>query len=374
MDIELESYVTAMAKENTLTIILADHGNTYTRYTSDVLEGRFEMFHPSLFVIVPDRVAALLGEKAMSALAENQQRLVTMIDLHRSLMVLANPLSGNVKPVGLFTPIALNRTCDDLELRLPNLCVCEGWDVPADNDTSRIPIAEFAIGQLNNRLAEQSQNSKQRSCQRLQPLWFENVRERNSKTDRSLITSMDIRVKAGDVVPQKQDIFHVEVMTRQIIGQRSLEMTLVSFDRLTLFGKYAECADDGVDLKLCVCSQSAKKTEPKMAPPSTEGWTHFGQRPIITKLYNTKCLWLITWSFEKNTSNGYEVANFCYGRTYRVTIDVEDASNIKFSRELPLTLDVKPGNVQFAFSIRKHISYWDGAIKVVTKVETKLKK
>ena len=370
MDIDLESYVTAMAKEmNTLTVVLSDHGNTYTSYASYVLEGRFEMFHPSLFIIVPNRVAALLGKEAMSALAKNQERLVTMIELHHSLMVLANPLSGNVKPVGLFTPIALNRTCDDLELKLPNMCVCEGWDVPADNDTLRIPIAEFAIGQLNNRLAGQSQNSKQRSCQRLQPLWFENVRERNSKTDRSLITSMDIRVKAGDVVPQKQDIFHVEVMTREILGEKSLGMTLVSFDRLTLFGKYAECADDGVDLKLCVCSQNAEKTQPEIAPPSTEGWAHFGQRPVIRKLYNTKCLWLIIWSFANNTWNAYEVANFCRGQTYRVTIGVEEAFNMKFSRELPLTFDVKPGNVLFTFSVRKRKSSAD--IKVATKVEKK---
>ena len=127
----------AMANEqNTLTVILADHGNTYTRYSSELLEGRFEMFHPSLFIIVPDRVAALLGRKAMSALGENQRRLVTMIELHHSLLVLVNPLSGNVKLKGLFSPIAMNRTCDALELRLPNLCVCEGWDVPANNETS----------------------------------------------------------------------------------------------------------------------------------------------------------------------------------------------------------------------------------------------
>ena len=382
LDVDLERYVADMAQEeNTLTIILSDHGNTYTRYTSDVLEGRFEMFHPSLFVIVPDKVASRLGKNAMSALAANQRRLVTMIELHRSLIALAQPLLGGVKQVGLFTPMSLNRTCDDLELRTPNLCVCEGWDVSADNDTSRMPIAEFAIGQLNNRMQEQYQeepslkeNTKPgtigRFCQRLLPLWFENVRERNSKTDGSLIISMDIRVAAGDVVPQREDIFHVEVWTKEIIGVKSLQMKLLSYDRLTLFGKYAACADHNVELKLCVCSQNATKTRSEITSQSPEGWERFGQRPSVKNVSDTKCLKLITWTYDdKKNSKAYEVANFCQNQPYRVKIEATKASNVKFSRQLPFYLDVKPGAVLFALSVRKHISYWNAQVQIAATVD-----
>ena len=151
LDSDLAHYLSTMAKDqNTLTIILADHGNTYTEYTYATLEGRFEMFHPSLFVIVPNKVAGLLGRDALSALEVNQRRLVTMIDLHHSLLPLAGYLSGFVKSVGLFTPILPTRTCNDVELRTPNLCVCEGWDSPTTNDSSKISIVEFAVGELNN--------------------------------------------------------------------------------------------------------------------------------------------------------------------------------------------------------------------------------
>ena len=303
LDVDLERYVTTVAKdENTLSIILADHGNTYTSYTTQVLEGRFEMFHPSLFVIVPDKVASLLGMEAMSALETNQKRLVTMIDLHHSLMALSVPIHG-VRSVGVFTPISKNRTCDDLELRTPNLCVCEGWDIPADNNTSYEAIAEFAIGQLNNHLQEQyekmlsTQNNSQlkpekfkRSCQRLQPLWFENVRLRNCKVDGLLITSMDIRVTAGDQVPQKEDIFHIEVKTKEMTGKNSLEMKLLTFDRLTLFGKYQACADDGVELKLCVCSRNASRTRSGLSSESPDGWKYFGQRSVLKRISNISCL------------------------------------------------------------------------------------
>ena len=386
LDVDLERYVTDMAQEeNTFTIILADHGNTYTRYTSDVLEGRFEMFHPSLFIIVPDKVASRLGKNAMSALAENQRRLVTMIELHRSLMVLAKPLIGGVKQVGLFTPMSLNRTCDNLELRTPNLCVCEGWDVLADNDTSRMPIAEFAIGQLNNRIQEQYQeelslkaNSTsrpgmvRRSCQRLLPLWFENVRERNSKADGSLITSMDIRVAAGDVVPQREDIFQVEVWTREMIGDKSLQMKLLSYDRLTLFGKYAACADHNVELKLCVCSQNATSTRSEITPQSPEGWERFGQRPVVKNVSNTQCLRLITWSYDGKNSKAYEVANVCQNQSHRINIKAVKASNVKFSRQLPFHLDVKPAGVLFVLSVRKHISYWNAEVEIDVTVDNEV--
>lgn len=362
LDGTLQNYVSSVANdENTLSIILADHGNTYTLYASEFLEGRFEMFHPSLFFIVPDKVASFLGEDVMSALKVNQRRLVTMIDLHRSLMALATPLRG-VRPEGVFTPISENRTCDDLELRTPNLCVCEGWDIPADNDTWQIPVAEFAIGELNNRLQKQYhalpsvQNCPKvikPSCQRLQALWFENVRVRNSKTDQSLITSMDIRVKAGDVVPQKQDIFHVEVQTKEILvsERSSLDMRLLNYDRHTLFGKYQICADSGVELKLCVCSHNASNSG--LAPHSFERWKHFGQRSIFKNISNRLCLWLVERRYSKGKA--YEVANLCPNQPFRVKIDAV-TSNKKLSRQLPVTFDVQPGQVVFVFYLAATIS------------------
>ena len=379
LDVDLESYVSSMAKdENTLSIILADHGNTYTSYTYGVLEGRFEMFHPSLFVIVPNKVASLLGKNAMAALETNQRRLVTMIDLHHSLKALAEPING-AKPVGVFTPISKNRSCNDLELRMPNLCVCEGWDVQVDNDTSHVQVAEFAIGELNNRLQEQYENvislqknsnvtpeNFTRSCQRLQPLWFENVRLRNCKIDGSLITSMDIHVAAGDVVPQREDVFHVEVKSKEILGKKLYEMKLLAYDRLTLFGMYSTCADDGVELKLCVCSHNASKTRSGFASDSPKYWEYFGQQPVLRKISKKPCLWLMIRRY--STANAYEVTNFCPNQPYRVKVEAE-ASNMRFSRQLPLTLEVNPGRVIFAFSVWKHISYWEAEISVSATIE-----
>ena len=54
-------------------------------------------------------------------------------------------------------------------------CVCDGWDVPVENNSLQVAFVKYAIGQLNNLVEEQyaarSQNkvgpSVLRSCERL---------------------------------------------------------------------------------------------------------------------------------------------------------------------------------------------------------------
>ena len=180
---------------------------------------------------------------------------------------------------------------------------------------------------------------------------------------------MDIRVAAGDVVPQKEDIFHVEVITREILGEESLQMELLDYDRLTLYGKYAVCADDSVQLKLCVCSQDPSEGRPNIAPLSPKGWVHFGEHPAVRKFDSTNCLQFVTWSYGKKSSNAYELANLCHGQSYRVKIEAAKASNVRFSRKLPLYLEIKPDSALFALSARKHVSYWDAEVEISATIE-----
>ena len=383
LDSDLAHYLSTMAKDqNTLTIILADHGNTYTEYTYATLEGRFEMFHPSMFVIVPNKVAGLLGRDALSALEVNQRRLVTMIDLHHSLLPLAGYLSGFVKPVGLFTPILPNRTCNDVELRTPNLCVCEGWDSPTTNDSSKISIVEFAVGELNNLILAQFAKSADgkrkrypilRACQRLRPLRFENVRERNSKSDGGLITSFDVYFQAGNVVSHDDDIFHVEVKSRELANQNSLQMELVHYDRLTLYGKYDVCADQGVSLKLCICSERKEKrnliTKLEKLP-----WPHYTtflfKKAKTRKIGGIDCLFLIKRNHSLGKSLAFEIANRCPNEMFTMKVSAE-IENLRLSRELPFKITVQAGCIKFAFSAQVEIDYWDTFIEVTVDVEEK---
>ncbi|EDO38892.1 predicted protein [Nematostella vectensis] len=373
LDPALARYVTEMANSDTITVILADHGNTYSEYTISSLEGKFEMFHPVLFIIIPNNVARLLGEDAMKALATNQQRLVTMIDLHHTLMTLVDPLRGRVTSRGLFAPIPANKTCNDVELIAPNLCVCEGWDSPTTNDTFKVAMVEFALGELNNMLVSQqakliNPRGLVTSCQRLGALRFENVRERHDAVDGSLITTMDIYVPAGDVVPQKEDLFHVEINSFEKPGDSSMGLRLLQFDRLSMFGGYGACADRGVDLKLCVCSARSNHTSSRISvnySPNVIG----KEAVVLLSVDPENCvlLWQRNHSLEVY---GFEVTNSCWETDFVISIDAKH-DNMAFSRSLPFTVTVPSGRRVFMMSARKYYPYWSSKLDIVVQLMRK---
>ena len=379
LDNELVQYVTDIARDsNTLTIMLADHGNTYTHYTNAIMEGRFEMFHPHLFLIVPKRVAGLLGVDAMEALQVNQRRLVSAFDLHHSLMALAGPILGKVKRVGLFAPVPINKTCDDIELRTPNLCVCEGWDSPTKSDPIKLGLVEFAIGELNNKIQDQyskslkgSKPEKQahQACERLKPLSFRNPRVRNSKSDGSLITSFEVRVKAGDVAPQDHDAFHLEVQTLELPDKFSLSMKLRSFERISLFENYRRCADEDVDLKLCICSENATESVRKKRSNDFPWHTYlkyFGQAPTFAAV-DHHCVFLTRREHNKRKAFAFELIDRCEFNC-TVAVDVTEMSNARLSRSVPFEVEIWPSSVRFVLSVQRFVYYWKSSVQVSAKL------
>ena len=188
LDNDLVEFFTKMSKlENTLTFVFADHGNSYTRYIYSEMDGRYEMYHPHFFTILPEKVIKKLGHETANALRHNRLRLVTLIDLHHTIKRLADP---NYPKKGMLEIISANRTCGDLELSTPNFCVCKGWDSPVMNTTSYWPFVEFAVGKMNNMINDMSPESR---CKRLVPQRYENLISRKKGTVIEL--SMDVVTK-----------------------------------------------------------------------------------------------------------------------------------------------------------------------------------
>ena len=379
LDDDLVQYVTELAHDNsTLTIILADHGNTYTYYASAILEGKFEMFHPHLFMIVPTTVADYLGEKALEALRINQRRIVSMYDLHDTIMALAASAVDEVRPAGLFQPIKSNRTCDDIKLLTPNLCVCDGWDSPTSNDTLKMALVEFAVGQLNNLLQDKLLNNHSStpslsSCERIRPIRYENIRVRNSKTDGSLITTFDLVVHAGNVVPQKEDVFHLEVKSFELPEQISFDMQLLSYDRLTMFGKYKQCAAANAPLKLCICSKDEKgnSTTENKKDKWLENSIFFGKNTKFKRIKSSKCLFLTKRDFD-STVIAYEVTNSCKDKRFVVSIDINNDQNVRISRAVPFKADVFPLSVRFAMTVRRMLDLYEQTHNVIVTVDKQI--
>lgn len=161
-DAHLAKFLTNMAKlPNTLTMLVSDHGNKNTRYSYKTEVGKREVYDPIAFMIIPDGVARSLGEQRMAALAENQRRLFTFLDVHRALMSLNDPKKMHSRDplvAGIFAVLPASRTCSDLDLMPQARCKCEiseNYNSVEDNSDSLKWLAEFAVGALNEAIQKQ---------------------------------------------------------------------------------------------------------------------------------------------------------------------------------------------------------------------------
>eukprot|EP00794_Sanderia_malayensis_P006130 gene6130-6835_t len=369
--------------KNTITIIMADHGNTYTPYVRKILEGRYEMYHPSLFMVIPKTLANNLGNGVMSHVRANQNRLLTMLDIHFGLKSLAHLSLYGAMPVGnggFLNLISKTRTCNDLEMRLPNLCVCEGWDTEAANDTNQVSVLEFGVGVLNNKIEEQRYEHykkighegdirAEKKCNYLVPVYFKNVRERNIGDN--LITVFDFVVKSGGGIDQKEEIFHVEVQSIIKPGVVRDYINLLSFDRLSRYGPYSKCADKGVDLRLCVCSLVAEKEDDKLSIGSL--WKLMPRLPSIqsnSMLYskvNDNCIYIFARYYyleefgkidmTRLLSSTLHVINFCSNVTIGLEVDIH-ASLMKISTSSNLKVIVHENDVKFLCLLSTENQSW----------------
>ena len=361
LDTSLASFVKSVASDqNTLSIILSDHGNTYGSFPI-TMEGRFEMFQPHLFFIIPNRIQNLLGKVKMRALIQNQKRMTSIVDLHHTLMAVGENIGGK-SPLrqnqGLLQPISRNRSCEDLGLLPSTLCICQGWERKVHTNSFHFIVAEFALGKLNEKIQSQylklSGRSRQvsgfGSCERLRGERFDNVREK--RVDETLTVSLDIYV-------QHQQLFSVVVQV--ISGSVLLEMKLLRFTRFSQYGIYQACADKGVDLRLCICEQTSdtksylstvkSETHTATKEPPTPEWQYYGDIfNSATRADNMheNCLFILFREYKSGVI--FEVANSCSFVFYTIELHLM-LSNMQVSERIPLHKEVKPGTIHFLIAV-----------------------
>ncbi|KAK3099173.1 hypothetical protein FSP39_000523 [Pinctada imbricata] len=355
---------------NVFTIIFSDHGNSYGTFLDNSLEGKIEMYHPFLFFIIPPLVQRHLGKKKMDSLISNQKKLISLLDLHYTLMDLSksdniphsslsksNKNSLLVNKDGLFSDFPADRSCIQVPRLMPALCICEGFENTINYDPRYALLALFAIGQLNNKINGQyradihSELTKVRSCFNLVPSKVENLRVSFEKSD-SVITKMDIHVT---LLPgQRPEVFFVAVRSWTNLGV----MELLSYERTTPYSHFSVCADKGVNLNLCVCSsnhRSKAKTswydivrnpdtvsEEDVSPP-------LDTKMEVERLENSNdCLVMVTLKNKKGI-NVY-VANTCQKGVFDVEIALKRKNMIISYQGKSAKFFVGPGEVMAALT------------------------
>ena len=382
LDKHIMEFIDTMSKqEDTITFICSDHGNSYTRYQREMLEGRLEKFNPMMIAIIPHKAGQLLGDEVLNNLRVNQHRLLHMLDL-RAAVVGLSKFEGNskFKPAGLLDSISKERLCNDLLLEKGTTCICAGHYIPVENSTLQVLIAQFAIGQLNNMIqnslmkSENQQRSMHRShflfgsCQRLRIQKFANMRERTTKSG-WISATMDINVQTGNIVKQKE-VFTVNVEYKES-ANGSLEMELTSFERHSTYGFYDQCADRHVSLKLCVCNKNSTFRLAKINEPTKFDlmlnkihaiYEIIGVSADIRNV--SSCLVLIERSHHTTRKKKqflelkiYEIANICDSQSFTVHVDVVESNRVTSSAKLPMMLTLAPRTLYFVTGLKAEGHY-----------------
>ena len=369
-DLVLSKFLEDMARnENTLTILLSDHGGKTTKYAVETLQGSLEVFSPMLFMIIPDKVSQWLGKTRMETLILNQKRLVTFADLHHTLLSvleLTENTNLNKRISGLFLPVPLTRTCADIKgLHSDVMCRCDGWrKFLSPKSLDMIWLAEFALGQINNMIQSQRLQGMTRreieqsqgfgKCARFLGKSIE--RPRQMLIGKHYLTTLVLVVEPAYGLKSKER-FEVQLKYSTL---REHSITFVKYTRLSFYSRYKNCADKGVDVTLCACAiQEADKPE---KPPSVEvliqgrHFIEYGVR-TTTRFLESKCL-LITVrhvkrfviSKKQTRLMSFEVANVCHSPAFRVKLGGIHRVT-RFSRALPISAVIKPKTIHFLLTV-----------------------
>ena len=355
IDERLSRYIEKMASmENTLTVVLSDHGPKTTGFSFHTMEGRAEKYDPFLFMVLPEKVARALGLKTVKALVQNQNRLITTLDLHKAFMSLEVPGS---RDQGIFGLIPVSRTCADLSMKPLAVCKCEGWEKRfPDGDKRFMWLAEFAVGNINNNIQEQYLRGSREikgygNCQRLTGKNVSKIRQRSEGGN--FFTTMDVTVSPGN------EIFEVQFQHSQNMKERSAFVKMTQRDRVTIYRHFSKCADTTVSLGLCVCDHGNYHKRP--TKQKLHKWVTIKTRQDMLELISfsnsfgveTKvkdihdgCLLLI-YRNHRRRSTSFEISNTCNDRTYNVTISVINARQYFLSRRTPFSILVQQRTVSF---------------------------
>jgi hypothetical protein len=368
-DIPLEQHIKTVSQlQNTITILLSDHGSKTTDYSISTFYGRLEVFSPLMFMIIPDGVAKKLGKPQVQNLISNQKRLVSLLDLHGMLnsimdMSRSTPTVVDYRASGLLAPIPLNRTCSDLEgLKSDAYCRCKGWNRFISTNSHGVHwLAEIALGQINNIITRQFTKGRVKSdsssmgygaCARFVGKSVERARQETSGNHVTTTLLLMVTPAYGADAIER---FEVK-LNHSSVGQPNVQV--IDIIRVSIYGKYEACADRNVDIKLCACAKNKTHASARTHSGLREllSREHFGLKTSV-RFLSSRCLLfgertLKTKAINKMQSRvvSFEIANQCRKRSFKLKLGGTSRRSL-ISRKLPFTLVIKPRSIVFLYAV-----------------------
>ncbi|RXG70992.1 hypothetical protein Avbf_01571 [Armadillidium vulgare] len=258
--------------KRTITILFSDHGSAYGEFLEASPEAYVETFNPFLIIIFPKEVRKYIGETRIKIFNDNSQNLITLLDVHETLLTLINE-TNQVRDItfeqkfvtkgGLFNKIPPDRRCNDLPLILPNLCICKNFETIVSVGSNHHSYAEFSLGVINNMILEQRRKDGQRGFGNCQLLMIKTVRSVKELRFTADIIQYKIDAEVVGVLDQKIEYYFFILE----IGGPEPPIRLLSFERNSPYAGYRSCKDPNVDIKMCYCQ----------GKPKSKGWNFLGK-------------------------------------------------------------------------------------------------
>jgi len=244
----------ALDFEDTLTILFSDHGNGIAEFAINYFpEGFFQRFHPFMIIVPPKNYKKFFTDEEMTNLELNQDRLVTMREVHYLLTKFVLP--GRTErdgSRGLLSPVSENRTCQDINFFDHNsaafdMCICE-WQNSQATETELVSVKHEAQNYLNSQIKpEHKKCCKEIVFSKPETSLF--IKSQKSKS----LTQYTGVLKVKNFGQKNVDIsFSISVQYDAVNNN----YTVVSYQRLDLYSRFQFCAENcsnDVVKSLCIC-------------------------------------------------------------------------------------------------------------------------
>lgn len=249
VDKYFHDFFTKMEKDgilnNTAVFFISDHGFRFGAFRKTA-QGRYEDMLPYGFVLMPDGYYDVIPD-ALKNMRANARRLVTVYDLHATLLELTDPWSeGRVIRTAngyslLSNVIPSDRSCADADINF-QFCSCFEPQPFDRKGTLAQSLAKFVVAKLNDELKKNNATDcMEWSLDSVDD--FVRLSEGNQWTD---FFKSTIKTK-----PSAQ--FEVAVRLRR--ADRSWKL-LSDIDRTDWFSSHAKCAKKKSFERYCYCKGS----------------------------------------------------------------------------------------------------------------------
>ena len=343
MDYLLADFVDKISRlENTLTIIMSDHGPKTTKYAQQHLAGRLEIGHAFMFMLLPKKVKNSIGGHRIQALEENQKTLVGPLDLHFTLKTLHLAQSAG----GLLHLFAKTRFCEHLPMYSFMNCLCDGGTHVVIEPDPFHWMAEFIVGYLNEMIASfllraGTKNGYQ-NCERLIGSRFNKIRRKTSRNGYEYFV-IDILVHKY----RGEEIFEVVVRLRQ---DDQFAIEVVKWRRVSIYQHFSKCCDRAVDIQLCVCRRETQDVpNPGRDIARQLSISSFGVNTESAFL-DSRCLLLMKRE-KASLFRTYEITNMCFDRIYHTNFTIDNNINVRSAIGVPISTIVRPWFIYYITTI-----------------------